>query len=450
MSRPPVVQAAGPRVALRQVAKELGSLLDAASDPDALAYAALTRDGEVCPWTSEAEAAWRRAGGSDPWRNHHLAVLHHARAYELEADRPDEAHEHWVRALACWARLHADDGFWGILGGHVSAALGIAVPVDALAAVRARLPAELLDPHADLIEAYRQRAPDRARAHMVLIKSSAFPPVAVEAVRASLVGPVLDRVDSAVRTARLDEMAEDLGSWLAIDEDHPGLVRALLHVRNKQCERAVQGEGGLEVVSAISGRAAREVRPALGKLGPPAGALAGELARHRYWLGCASRWAAYNELGPETSQQAFRRSSSKAGEAVGHLRRASALDPDLEMYPLYGDRSRVESMAEQLRGWATFNLRGSGDTGPDLEGAAEQFRRAVELDPESAQAHALLVRALVTLAATSGDAVREAETVIARAKPVVDRSGTAQDRSMLAQSQSVLAQRKRLRGSGGW
>src|SRR2546426_12003886 len=69
---------------LRAVAERLRSLLDNAVSPDARAYASLMKAGERQPWTEAARRIWVAAGSKSEWLHHHLAVVHHSAAYDLE------------------------------------------------------------------------------------------------------------------------------------------------------------------------------------------------------------------------------------------------------------------------------------------------------------------------------------------------------------------------------
>lgn len=49
----------------------------------------------------------------DPLTLHHMAIMHHARAFDLEAGpKPTESDADWGAAMGFWHRLHAMDTFW--------------------------------------------------------------------------------------------------------------------------------------------------------------------------------------------------------------------------------------------------------------------------------------------------------------------------------------------------
>jgi len=109
---------------------------------------------------------------------HHLAIMHHARAFDLEASaEPGQADGDWKRALELWHRLWQEAGFWQGL----EAASDAASP-DAFAAVRAGWPERLLEVH--LAIAWAAGTPNhRRRAHIRLALASPFPAAVKDAVR---------------------------------------------------------------------------------------------------------------------------------------------------------------------------------------------------------------------------------------------------------------------------
>ncbi|HEV7406088.1 MAG TPA: hypothetical protein VGO11_24290, partial [Chthoniobacteraceae bacterium] len=114
---------------------------------------------------------WQRDG--DLQAAHHLAIMHHARAIDLEAGaHPGQSDADWEKALELWAGLWRADAFWTGLGERVASA-----PV--AAKLRERLPVLLLQIHYDIafcLDRPPVKTPvHRAKFHLQLAKKSSFP-----------------------------------------------------------------------------------------------------------------------------------------------------------------------------------------------------------------------------------------------------------------------------------
>jgi hypothetical protein len=104
---------------------------------------------EHLTYTDEAIAAFEAIHARqrhDPAVLHHLAIAHHARAWDLELRGDPEALEAWVRALGCWNLLSRIDGFWDLLRARLVAAHPNSDP-DLVTKVREELQQELTEVH---------------------------------------------------------------------------------------------------------------------------------------------------------------------------------------------------------------------------------------------------------------------------------------------------------------
>ena len=68
------------------------------------------------PYTDEAFQIWEDASRQAPddiHTMHHLAIMYHARAFDLEqSNNPDNADGDWKRALELWHHLCENEHFW--------------------------------------------------------------------------------------------------------------------------------------------------------------------------------------------------------------------------------------------------------------------------------------------------------------------------------------------------
>ncbi len=167
------------------------------------------------PYTDEALAEFEAAherNPDDPNIVHHLAIVHHARAWDLELMGDARAAAAWNEALKHWRILRSSGEFWAGLERKL---LACDPKADAsfLADVRSNLYEHLLDVHVDFIRQYcEQEAPGSARTHLEIIKAARIPPVVknrliekvFEAMTASIPEARANRAyDSAMRTVEL-------------------------------------------------------------------------------------------------------------------------------------------------------------------------------------------------------------------------------------------------------
>ncbi|MGO9208099.1 MAG: hypothetical protein ACLQBX_18305, partial [Candidatus Limnocylindrales bacterium] len=396
------------RRTLLTVARELRSRLRTDLSADQLAYALLLRDGELYPYTEGAQQVWEQASGADPWRTHHLAILHHARAYDLEADASDAAFYHWEQALARWAELYRDDDFWARMHQQLTDHMGVPVDEGIVEAVRARLPRDLLTPHISLANSYRLTNQARARAHMSLVTQSEFPGEIVADVREGFVREVLTAVPQAVQEGRFTEMINTLASWLEIDPTNPHVVRALLFVHRRSLEPLWNDPNREERVGTSIARMEEIVRPALSGIGTRASALSAEIARHEYWVGVAALWESEAGFGADAPPSLLDLTLRRSEAAARQFELALQLDGSMELDHYYQDVKRLAANAAKLAAF-TISARQHGELTLQSTDAVRHLRRAAALDPADIESRMLLVQAILS---TEGARAREVDDAV--------------------------------------
>jgi tetratricopeptide (TPR) repeat protein len=329
---------------LEQLRAELSALLP--TEPPS-AYEALWQGGELQPWTRTAIRLWERADGDDIEVVHHLAIAHHACAYDLEVNGDDTAFGHFEKALKHWATLYGAPEFWRRMHQRLSNAMGVPVPDEVIAQVRTRLPHNLLEPHLTLAARLRLTNPGRARRHVRLVTSSVFPHAIVAGARDGLVRDVLDGVPMAVAEGRFAETIDVVESWLLLDPDSHDLLRALLFTSRSWIDRLRQEPYAQRRMDELLGRVDALVRPGLAGSAAPGGELAKELARHEYLLalrslGTLGRPGAAAAPSPDSlgSLSEVVRARREARQAARHVERA------LELYPEMGEDLHYATAAE--------------------------------------------------------------------------------------------------------
>jgi hypothetical protein len=153
-------------------------------------------------YTEEALAAFTAAWQRDPTDIgvvHHLAIGHHARAWDLEIARDPRAAAAWTEALGHWRTLAASSEFWTRLE-HDLTALDSRVDGKPLRQLRADLLEHLLDVHVEFVRHYCESdEPARAVQHLELVQRAKIPP----ALKKRLIGKVFRAMTAAVPEARL-------------------------------------------------------------------------------------------------------------------------------------------------------------------------------------------------------------------------------------------------------
>jgi tetratricopeptide (TPR) repeat protein len=164
--------------------RELRGELQVRSHPGRQAYLKLqpNRYG----WTEEPyhEEAFRIWEGllhrfpGDFQTAHHLAIMYHARAFDLEeGPDPGTADADWQRALELWHLLWSTDEFWSDLANELDADVQ-----DPFPEVRAGWPEQLLQVHFDIAFAENTKH-NRARRHIRLALDSPFAQEVKEKIR---------------------------------------------------------------------------------------------------------------------------------------------------------------------------------------------------------------------------------------------------------------------------
>ena len=152
-------------------------VIKSVSDPERLAIQTLAEPGNRLgsikrAYSDTAERIWEQQLRVD--RNatgvHHMAIVHTARAIDLEADgRYDEADSRWRQAFRSWRELLAIDRFWDDLATMCCQGRS-RDPVDRL---RQNVPVKLLSMCCD-IAAHEGTLHHRKEAHMLHVAQAPF------------------------------------------------------------------------------------------------------------------------------------------------------------------------------------------------------------------------------------------------------------------------------------
>lgn len=135
---------------------------------------------------------------------HHLAVGHHARAWDMELRGDSGAAAEWELALGYWRALANSGEFWEGLRGRL-AVLDPAADPEVLTRARAALLEDLLDIHVDFIRHYSEmNQPERANAHVEIIRRSTIPP----AIKKRLTDRIFQTVAAAL-TGSVEKQAQE-------------------------------------------------------------------------------------------------------------------------------------------------------------------------------------------------------------------------------------------------
>ena len=159
---------------------DLQGYLSAAVNPDRIALADL--EMEPMGWTKQVYSkkafeiwlAQNRLFTDDPLILHHLAIMHHARAFDLESGaKPAESNADWEVAMSYWHRLHGMNAFWDNL--TAKACVGMARQ-DAITKLRADFPQMILAIHYDIAldKETREKRKSRAKFHIAMVHKAPF------------------------------------------------------------------------------------------------------------------------------------------------------------------------------------------------------------------------------------------------------------------------------------
>lgn len=153
------------------------------------------------PYTDEAIIEFTRAYNYYPGDSgvvHHLAIAHHARAWDFEIQRDSRASEEWKRALGFWRTLVNSGEFWTCMKNKLSACDPDIDP-SMIDQARMNLLENLLDIHVDFICHYCEcEEQERAVDHKEIIMRARIPP----AVRKKLIKRVFQVMTEPVPQAK--------------------------------------------------------------------------------------------------------------------------------------------------------------------------------------------------------------------------------------------------------
>jgi len=169
------------------------------------------------PYTDEALEEFRLAHEAYPQDLgiiHHLAIGHHARAWDRELAGAPGAFDDWKRALGYWHMLAAGD-FWSGLKQKLKA---IDPQADAAVIDEARrnLDEDLLNVHVDFVRYYCELGRgERAAAHVEIVRRATIPPAVkmrlIERVYAAMTGSVAEAVGLGAYESALAPIEQFLG-----------------------------------------------------------------------------------------------------------------------------------------------------------------------------------------------------------------------------------------------
>lgn len=159
---------------------DLEGYLSAAVNPDRIALADLKM--EPMGWTKHVYSktafdtwlAQLRLFPSDPLIRHHMAIMHHARAFDLEADsKPSESDADWEAAMEHWHQLYGMDAFWELLTAKACAG---SARQDAVTKLRESFPQLVLAIHYDIAlhKDTRDKRKSRAKFHIGMAQRAPF------------------------------------------------------------------------------------------------------------------------------------------------------------------------------------------------------------------------------------------------------------------------------------
>jgi tetratricopeptide (TPR) repeat protein len=165
---------------------------------------------------------------------HHLAIMYHARAYDLENAESDAGAD-WRRALELWAELQRRDSFWAELEQKAQQLFGPRYRAEELARLRDSLPRYLLEVHKALVLEYARTASEKARGHMQIILEAPFDGEVKEDLRREIFGSLVDpgAFAGALETREFERAEEMVEVYLALDPAYLPAMCQMLEVYNK-------------------------------------------------------------------------------------------------------------------------------------------------------------------------------------------------------------------------
>lgn len=270
---------------LREVAdllKTLTAELELAQNPNRIGMQLLQADAMGCvkaPYHADAFKVWADAlkrNADDLEARHHLAIMHHARAFDHERTAPAEANRDWQQALEHWHALWTRDAFWQAVADRAFKADKPPAREAAARKLRDDLPARLLQVHFDIATdpaTLRDRFP-RARWHLTAALESAFPADTIAGVRKAayerFVRDVPDEVWSPQTSdpTKIQLGVDRIHAYLKLDPGCPpalidmlGLQVRLLYSWYSELQAAGGDETRRQTILVRLRQAARDWRP---------------------------------------------------------------------------------------------------------------------------------------------------------------------------------------------
>jgi hypothetical protein len=197
------------------------------------------------PYTPEAIAAFETAYREDPENIqvvHHLAIAHHALAWDLEKINDPGAEQAWKDALKYWRLLTTSPDFWAGLRIRLQAmrpstgerpGTGEFPGADTglIDRVRRGLYEDLLDIHVDFVRHYVETgSPERSETHVRIIQSADLPP----AVKKRFDEKVFEAMTASVPEARVGRMWESamtsVERFTSLFPDHLSALRLVTEI----------------------------------------------------------------------------------------------------------------------------------------------------------------------------------------------------------------------------
>lgn len=248
-----------------------------------IAYSLLASAEDV--YHPEALKIWEKRLQSSPAdfvALHHLAIMHHARAYDLESQMSAEAFSEWEKALILWSGLHRCGEFWEEREAR-GKGLGDRFDPRELEELRKELPLYLLEVHADLVrEYYRSADSSRSGRHMGIILQARFPEEIKEGLHYSLYKELTAGVEADVNARNFEAAVIKTEKYLSIDPEYRKALRDVVDLFNKWNDGYFAAKD-YRSIEKIVRRAARYVER-LEKIGAgEMGVLVSEVLSEHYW-----------------------------------------------------------------------------------------------------------------------------------------------------------------------
>lgn len=282
-----------------------------------------TGQGDVDVDNPDAQRLWEDLFNNNPVdyvAAHHLAIIHHARAYDLEEDRSDAAFDEWQKALKYWAIVMSSDDFRDRLMDK-GRSLGDRFSEADFAEFCQNIPRYLLSVHSDLARSYVHNLSKRSRRHMQIILGSDFPQELKEDIRRTLYMELIAGVEDCRQLGEYEQAAEKIRLYLRIDPDYTLGLQHIISIFNDWSNfmwARFRGSDAQEDVRMIS-IAIQRARPFVEKLGTQSSAneahIAELLAEHYFMAGIVPHEEALFVHGKLTGGQA---TPEACDEAIEH------------------------------------------------------------------------------------------------------------------------------------